>query len=577
MKAPEDLQELESMMISYYAQTTKKRNRADQMYRHDVSGLMQVPEGMEVHESSTPSLMVDNLRDQIRTDEPIVTYQPTGRSQLAAEFKEVAQMWAAGVLHEVSASSLIDPVQQVVHDFLLRGAGCIKFLIDPEYMLPPGGDEDSDTGMFPWLVKAVDPFSVFPAPGSKRTPSYVLECQTRTVLDMQMHYADHWHDPIVRRGGKKRKPSDPVKWLEFWSGPTFKDGKQVDPGQYVVEADGIRIIDEPNPYAVLPYVFSYSGLGRANFDGEPSHLSEGILDSVVGELEEEIRIKTAWAHQWLFSAYPRLLTTDDPRRVRRQFMVSAGSVIKYNPGEKPEWMEQAPPNEAMLRFLEVITANIQRKVSPSLTERPSGVDAGIHQALLLGQALKVISPIRRALDIMGGELLNGMARQMKALSLKMNVSGGTERQDRMVNGSDWKAFTFKVQFEAIDPVENDRRMLAGLALRRERADGLPLISRRTFMERYMGGVIENIDDEEAQLIAEAAVAQLVASGALLQSVMQEVQANAQVDNIRAANNQAAAQLAGSRERGIETLTGVGQPSPQEAGAMEGQDAAIGAL
>ena len=74
MKAPEDLSELESMMISYYAQTTKKRNRSDQMYRHEVSGLMQVPEGMEVHESSTPSLMVDNLRDQIRTDEPIVTY-----------------------------------------------------------------------------------------------------------------------------------------------------------------------------------------------------------------------------------------------------------------------------------------------------------------------------------------------------------------------------------------------------------------------------------------------------------------------------------------------------------------------
>jgi hypothetical protein len=105
---------------------------------------------------------------------------------------------------------------------------------------------------------------------------------------------------------------------------------------------------------------------------------------------------------------------------------------------------------------------------------------------------------------MGGELLNGMARQMKALSLRMNVSGGTEGQDRMINGSDWKAFTFRVQFEAIDPVENDRRMLAGLALRRERADGLPLISRRTFMERYMGGVIDNIDDEEAQLIAEAA-------------------------------------------------------------------------
>jgi hypothetical protein len=577
MKAPDDLAELESMMISYYAATTSKRSRSDKMYRHEVGSLMQVPEGMEIHESSTPSLMVDNLRDQIRTDEPIVTYQPSGKSQSSLQFKELAQMWAAGILHEVSAGSLIDPIQQLVHDFLLRGAGCVKFLIDPEYMLPPGGEENPDTGMFPWLVKAIDPLSIFPAPGSKRTPAYILESQTRTVMDMQMHYADHWHDPIVRRGGKKRKASDPVKWLEFWSGPSFKEGKQVDPGQYVVEADGIRIIDQPNPYGVLPYIFSYSGLGRANFDGEPSHLSEGILDSVIGELEEEIRIKTAWAHQWLFSAYPRLLTTDDPRRVRRQFMVSAGSVIKYNPGEKPEWMEQQPPNEAMLRFLEVITANIQRKVSPSLTERPSGVDAGIHQALLLGQALKVISPIRRALDIMGGDLLNGMAKQMNALGLSMNVQGGTERQDRMVNGRDFKSYTFRVQFEAIDPVENDRRMLAGLALRRERADGLPLISRRTFMERYMGGVIDNIDDEEAQLIAEAAVAQLVASGQLLQSVMQEVQADAQSTSVAAAGDQAAAQIAGGRERGLESLAGVGAPSPQEVGANEGQNTALGGL
>jgi len=231
----------------------------------------------------------------------------------------------------------------------------------------------------------------------------------------------------------------------------------------------------------------------------------------------------------------------------------------------------------MLRFLEVITANIQRKVSPSLTERPSGVDAGIHQALLLGQALKVISPVRRALDILGGDLLNGMAKQMNALGLSMNVHGGTENQDRMINGRDFKSHTFRVQFEAIDPVENDRRMLAGLALRRERADGLPLISRRTFMERYMGGIIENIDDEEAQLIAEAAIAQLVASGALLQSVMQEVQANAQATSVAAAGGQAAAQIAGGRERGVEGLAGVGAPSPQEVGAIQGQDTALGGL
>jgi hypothetical protein len=178
---------------------------------------------------------------------------------------------------------------------------------------------------------------------------------------------------------------------------------------------------------------------------------------------------------------------------------------------------------------------------------------------------------------MGSDLLNGMAKQMNILGLSMNVHGGTESQDRMVNGRDFKAYTFRVQFEAIDPVENDRRMLAGLALRRERADGLPLISRRTFMERYMGGIIENIDDEEAQLIAEAAVAQLVASGQLLQSIMQEVQADAQAANVTATGDQAAAQIAGGRERGVEGLAGVGAPSPQEVGATQGQDTALGGL
>ena len=97
------------------------------------------------------------------------------------------------------------------------------------------------------------------------------------------------------------------------------------------------------------------------------------------------------------------------------------------------------------------------------------------------------------------------------------------------------------------------------------------------MERYMGGVIDNIDDEESQLIAEAAVAQLVASGALLQSVMQEVQANAQAAQVASAGNQAAAQIAGGRERGLESVAGAGAPSHQEVGSMEGQNAALGGL
>jgi hypothetical protein len=586
MPAPTNLGDIKNMLERHYSSTHEKMYRSDRMYRHDVGGLIQVPDGMAIHESSTSSLMVDGLRDQVRTDVPLVTYETAGKSKEAERMRQTAEMWGEGVLHAIGVSTLVDPLQQTVQDFLLRGAGCIKHLVNPEYLLPGTSMSKADKkkweqekmGVFPWLVKSIDPLSILPAPGSRRPPAYVLEIQTRTALDMEIQYGDLWHDPVVAKG--KRDPGRHVEWLEYWSSPVYRNGKKVEEGHYIVEADGQRIIEEVNPYGMCPYIWSYSGLGRANFDGDPSHLAEGILDSIIGELEEEIRIKTAWAHQWLFSAYPRLLTTDDPRKVRRQFMVAAGSVIKYDPGQKPEWMQQQPPNEAMLAFLDVIMANIARKVNPALFDRPSGVDAGVHQALLLGQALKVIGPVRRALDIVGGDLLNGMARQMAHLGIDMNLRGSGEKQERMIKGKEFKHFNFKVQFEAVDPVENDRRMLAGLALRRERADGLPLISRQTFMEQYMGGVVENIEEEEVRLLAEAAVAQIVQSGSLMQAVMQDVQAEdtnaGLMDSAAALSQQVGTQTAGARERGLEQLSGAAMPDTR-ATASPGAEAGLGGL
>ena len=264
-------------------------------------------------------------------------------------------------------------------------------------------------------------------------------------------------------------------------------------------------------------------------------------------------------------------------------MVGAGSIIKYDPARgKPEWLETPSPNPAMLQFLQEIMGNIYKKASPALTERPEGVDAGIHQSILMGQALKMISPVKRVLNSMGTDLLNGMAHQMSELGLSMNIRGKQDPQERMATGSKFKHYNFRVEFESVDPVENDRRMLSGLALRRDRADGLPLISRHTFMDRYMKGIVDDPDDEDVLVISEAVLAQLVSSGVLSEAALADLQQKTEgaamgsmVDQARGAARGGAG-MAGAPRREAETISGTNVPG-REGLAREGRGSALGGL
>jgi hypothetical protein len=239
----------------------------------------------------------------------------------------------------------------------------------------------------------------------------------------------------------------------------------------------------------------------------------------------------------------------------------------------------------MLQFLQEIMSNIYKKASPVLTERPTGVDAGIHQSILLGQALKMLSPVRRVLNSMGTDLLNSMAHMMNELGLSMNIRGKQDAQERMATGSKFKHYNFRVEFESVDPVENDRRMLSGLALRRDRADGLPLISRHTFMDKYMKGIIENPDDEDVMVISDAVLAQLVASGALSQAAMANI-GGGQEDKMSGAIEEARGQVRGEAGMGGGQPGTLGRAAEGTAGtqiprrgglAGPGADSALGGL
>jgi hypothetical protein len=192
-------------------------------------------------------------------------------------------------------------------------------------------------------------------------------------------------------------------------------------------------------------------------------------------------------------------------------------------------------------------------------------DAGIHQAMLIGQALKIISPVKKALNSMGTEIVNKLSHLMSWFELSMSVQGPRDgASERMIRARDFTHHQFEVTFEATDPSEDDRRMLSALAVKREPG----LISRATYREKFLKGVIPNGEEEEEKIMAEQVIDQLVGSGMMVQEVMAQMQAMEQQEQAQSSadgiagqmqeRTRAAAETVGGREQGLEAMMGGGE-------------------
>ena len=160
---------------------------------------------------------------------------------------------------------------------------------------------------WPFVTRAIDPIAVFPAPEDRRPLSYIIEKQERTAGEIKLDYPE-WVDT-----DSKNNPARRVEWLEYW-----------DSDEYIVEVEGQNVIHKDNPYGFVPYIYEYSGMGRRHHSNDPAHLAIGVLTNIMGELEEEVRLKTAISVQTQMHVFPPILTTDDPQTVAEQFGVGPG-------------------------------------------------------------------------------------------------------------------------------------------------------------------------------------------------------------------------------------------------------------
>ena len=503
--------ELYEELRQHYATMHSKMRKEDRIFNQHFDGLVDVPYEVRIFNSSTASNIVEGFRNQIRTDEPTVDFRPAGGSVAAQKHANMMKRWGFAQMRKERLMAVLDPNLQCGFDLLLRGAACKKIIVDVDATMeapPKRGSaayrewEARAYRTWPFVSRTIDPLSIFPCPGTKKPLDYIIERQTRYAGEIMSLYPE-WTNPE-----KKRNPTRAIEWLEYWS-----------EDQYLAMADGVEVFNRDNPYKLVPYIFEWSGMGRVHADNDPASLAVGILSSIIGELEEEVRLKTAISVQTQMHVFPPILTVEDPRKVAKEFGVGPGKVIRHPPGHPPEYMQYPAPNENMYRFLDVIQGNISRVQSTALSGgRDPGVRFGVLQAQMIGQALTTIAPIIGTIDVIGTRSLNMMITLARELDLHMALEGSMEPTEpsHRLSGKDFTHENFHVTFEAVDPAENDRALLVGESLRRN-GD----ISRHTLWTKYAKHVVEDPEEEDLNLLEEKVMEMLIASGQLGQAVLSE--------------------------------------------------------
>ncbi|MAH51033.1 hypothetical protein CMI37_34775 [Candidatus Pacearchaeota archaeon] len=550
----------------HYQPTHDHMRKVERMVEQRYDGLIDVPYEVRIFRSSTSANIVSGFRNQIRTHEPTVNFTPFGLGKPALRHGTLMQRWGYAMLKRERENSDMDPNLQLALDLISRGAACKKIIVDVDQMMLKAPNSNRGLAMreweakgmknWPFVSRAVDPLAIFIAPGQDKPPQMLIEKQIRYAGEISRRYPS-WIDP--HQGKKTWNPARPVVWLEYWT-----------PDEYTVEADGELVFEKDNPTmmkgveGIVPYIFDWAGLGRHHVDGDPRHMGVTLLSEILGELEEEVRLKTAISVQTQMHVFPPILTVEDPKKVAKQFGVGPGKVIRHLPNHPPEYMQYPPPNENMYRFLDAIQQNILRVAGSALRGgRDAGVQFGVLQAQLIGQELTTIAPIRATLDRMGTQTLNMMARLMKSYDISMAIEGSAEPavETGRVTGKDFSHFNFDVTFEAVDPAENDRMLLVGEALRRA-GD----ISRHTFHKKYAKHVVEDPDFEAVLIYAERVLEQAIEQGVLLGVVLDDdvlnQLANEAVDTAASAAGFAAEQQntdvsgeARSRAQELEAISG----------------------
>ena len=593
-----NVEDMKTQLESYHGEKIGNQRYDDLFYEQNSEALARehLPEDIEIYKSALATDVVDQVSDQLRTDEPSVIFGAITNSDKEMKRKARLEGWGKQTIIDDQFGQDIDAFSQGGKDLALRGEGIIKRLHNTNLSDEPvlsdfkgrGRRDNFKEAKQKWQAemaatapllpaRAIDPLTCFIPPNAVNPLPYIIEHQRRRQIDIWDDYPD-WQNELAAKvwmqDGKeltvpKDELNDPLRevdWLEYWS----KD-------RYIVIVDGIELFDKENPYGFVPYAHNYSGMGRSDARASSANKAASILSKIRGELLSEIILKTIMFELSQSYVFPRIRVPEGREDIIKSEMGHRG-ILTYdenNPRgpDAIQWLDPIPINPAVSGFLAEAQNAIARRVNPILSGQGNqDSEFGVLEALRIGQATKGIQEITTNLNRLATASLRQAAQMIIALDLKVTVTatahnGGSDFVMKPVDLKTYKQLS--VEFDAIDQLEQTRRQQAGMTLFRGGA-----ITRRTYHTKYLDDVIDDAIEEETQFGVEAAEAAFYQSEQFMQwaiahhqAELQEDQANKEREAVRGTlpnsgrggggGDAAAGGVAASQTSTVEALAGGG--------------------
>jgi hypothetical protein len=522
------VQDMRAQLERYHGGKRANQEYDDLFYEQNSEALARewLPADIPIYKSALSTDVVDQVSDQLRTDEPSVIYGALTNSDREMERKSRLEGWGKQIILDDQEGQDIDAYSQAGKDLALRGESVIKRLHNTNLPKEPtlnqfkgrGKRENFREAHQKWEAemattspllpaRAIDPLNIFIPPNAVNPLPYIIEHQRRRQTDIWDDYPD-WQSKLAAKvwmeDGKEMTVSsdelnDPLRevdWLEYWSKT-----------RYIVIVDGIELFDKKNPYGFVPYRHRYSGMGRTNRDSSSAAKAASILSKIRGELLSEIILKTIMFELSQGYVFPRIRVPEGREEIIRGEMGHRG-ILTYDPNDPKgpdsiKWLDPIPINSAVSGFLAEAQNAIARRVNPILSgQGQQDSEFGVLEALRIGQATKGIQEITTNLNRLATGIIRQAAQMVIALDLKMTVTATVENGGKnfTMKSSDLKSYKqMEVHFDAIDALEQTRQQQAGMTLYRGEA-----ITRRTLQTKYLNDVVENVGEEEIQFGVEAA-------------------------------------------------------------------------
>ena len=515
---------------------------AERAYDGDIDLGIVLPAGAPSHIPSRAMAKCDGAAAHIISDFPRVDIRTPGVGSRAVKRQELLREACTYALEQLTATSEENVWSEAKFDLVLLGSACIKVVFDEDSWPDPPERGASDADLEEWRKErrsawpfdtfTVHPGSVQVSPDRSWPHKFVIETQKRTAVDMWTRYP-HWRDPQA----KDKNPAREIQWVEYW-----------DDINYIAWGDGVEVFRKSNTHKCPPYIWVGVTRGRRGLG------AKGILGgAVMSQVRAEARLMTLLDLLWQLDVFPRLLANkDEASSLQDSWNTGPGGILPVErvagDDKSVEWLDMPQLNAAMFQFLPMVQQSIEDATyNPALMgDRPTGVDYGVHQAMLIGQARQALHPFVSALNRLGSMWVNMILRYMDTiLDESIQLPSGARLDNSDIDGF----YQARVVFEAVSQEEDDRRVSLGLQVLNAEAE-----SHRTVLSKYFKH--ENPSSELAQWGAEKVVRQLLETGEVARIAMESAGMEIAEEEIAGETKKAALNL---RKRAVGELGNRLQP------------------